>query len=43
MEKLKFPYGISDYYRILTGNYFYVDRTHHIRLGAEIFQGFRQY
>ncbi len=35
MEKLKFPYGISDYYRIVTGNYFYVDRTNHIRLIEE--------
>jgi hypothetical protein len=29
---LKFPYGISDFYRVITGNYFYVDRTRHIRL-----------
>ncbi len=24
---MKFPYGISDYYEIITENYFYVDRT----------------
>jgi hypothetical protein len=29
---LKFPYGISNYYRIVTENYFYVDRSSHIRL-----------
>jgi len=29
---LKFPYGICDFYRIQTNNYFYVDRTSHIRL-----------
>jgi hypothetical protein len=29
---LKFPYGISNFYRIITNNYFYVDRTNHIRL-----------
>lgn len=34
-QKLKFPYGISNYYRIVTGNYFYVDRTNHIRLIEE--------
>jgi len=27
---LKFPYGISDFYLLKTGNYFYVDRTSHI-------------
>ncbi len=25
---LKFPYGISDFYTLITENYFYVDRTH---------------
>ena len=29
---LKFPYGISNFHRIITNNYFYVDRTNHIRL-----------
>ena len=29
---LKFPYGISNFHRIVTNNYFYVDRTNHIRL-----------
>jgi hypothetical protein len=29
---LKFPYGLSDFYRIQTENYFYVDRTNHIRV-----------
>ena len=29
---LKFPYGISNFHRIVTENYFYVDRTNHIRL-----------
>jgi len=28
----KFPYGNSDFYRIRTNNYFYVDRSSHIRL-----------
>jgi len=28
---LKFPYGLSDFYRIITNNYFYVDRTSHIQ------------
>ncbi len=28
---LKFPYGLCDFYRIQTENYFYVDRTTHIR------------
>jgi len=27
----KFPYGLCDFYRIQTENYFYVDRTNHIR------------
>ncbi len=25
---LKFPYGISDFYTLITEKYFYVDRTH---------------
>ena len=29
---MKFPYGISDFYKIITQNYFYVDRTDRIRL-----------
>jgi hypothetical protein len=29
---IKFPYGISNFYRIVTENYFYVDRSNHIRL-----------
>ena len=32
---LKFPYGISNFYRIITANYFYVDRSNHIRLMEE--------
>jgi hypothetical protein len=32
---IKFPYGISNYYRIVTKNYFYVDCTNHIRLIEE--------
>jgi hypothetical protein len=28
---LKFPYGISNFHRIITENYFYVDRSHQIR------------
>jgi len=28
---LKFPYGLCDFYRLQTENYFYVDRTAHIR------------
>ncbi len=31
----KFPYGISDFQLIQTNNYFYVDRTSHIRLIEE--------
>ena len=26
----KLPYGISDYERILTNNYFYIDKTKYI-------------
>ncbi len=33
---LKFPYGFSDFYLLRTENYFYVDRTSHIRLIEEI-------
>jgi len=29
---MKFPYGISDYYQLISEDYFYVDRTGHIRL-----------
>jgi hypothetical protein len=32
---LKFPYGFSDFYLLRTENYFYVDRTSHIRLIEE--------
>jgi hypothetical protein len=32
---IKLPYGISNYYRIVTENYFYVDRSNHIRLIEE--------
>ena len=28
---MKFPYGISNFYKIITEDYFYVDRTSHIR------------
>ncbi|MGB0384561.1 MAG: AAA family ATPase [Ardenticatenaceae bacterium] len=28
---MKFPYGISDFHKIITQDYFYVDRTSHIR------------
>jgi hypothetical protein len=28
---MKFPYGIADFYQLRTGDYFYVDRTAHIR------------
>jgi hypothetical protein len=27
---MKFPYGIADFYKLITGGYFYVDRTGHI-------------
>jgi len=27
----KFPYGLSDFYKIITEGYFYVDRTEYIR------------
>jgi hypothetical protein len=32
---LKFPYGNSDFYRIQTNHYFYVDRSHYIRVIEE--------
>ncbi len=32
---LKFPYGITRFDRIITENYFYVDRSSHIRLIEE--------
>jgi hypothetical protein len=32
---MKFPYGISNFHAIITENYFYVDRTAHIRLVEE--------
>jgi hypothetical protein len=28
---MKFPYGISDFYKIITGDYLYIDRTDRIR------------
>jgi len=27
---MKFPYGIADFYKIITAGYFYADRTNHI-------------
>ena len=32
---LKFPYGNSDFYHIQTNDYFYIDRSSHIRLIEE--------
>jgi hypothetical protein len=32
---IKFPYGIADFYKIITDGYFYVDRTERIRLLEE--------
>lgn len=32
---IKFPYGMSDFYEVITEEYFYVDRTAHIRLIEE--------
>ena len=32
---MKFPYGISDFYKLITEDYFYVDRTDRIRLVEE--------
>jgi hypothetical protein len=29
---LKFPYGLRNFYDLITDNYFYVDRTNHIRV-----------
>jgi hypothetical protein len=34
-QKLKFPYGFSDFNLLRRENYFYVDRTNHIRLIEE--------
>ncbi len=33
---LKFPYGISDFYKLITGGFWYVDRTEYIRAVEEI-------
>ena len=33
---MKFPYGISDFYKIITENYFYIDRTSKIPLIEEV-------
>ncbi len=33
---LKFPYGISDFHKLITGGYWYVDRTEYIRDVEEI-------
>ncbi len=33
---LKFPYGISDFYQVVTEGYWYVDRTEYIRAVEEI-------
>ncbi|HHN93210.1 MAG TPA: hypothetical protein ENK17_00415, partial [Anaerolineae bacterium] len=35
-EMLKFPYGISDFHKLITGGYWYVDRTEYIRDVEEI-------
>jgi hypothetical protein len=35
LNMLKIPYGISNFHRIITENYFYIDRTAHIRLIEE--------
>ena len=32
---MKFPYGICDFYDVITENYFYVDRTDKISLIEE--------
>ena len=32
---LKFPYGISDFHKVITEGYFYIDRTDRIRLLEE--------
>lgn len=32
---MKFPYGLSDFYQVITENYFYVDRTDRIHLIEE--------
>ncbi len=31
---MKFPYGISNFYKIITGDYLYLDRTNRIRMLA---------
>lgn len=36
MKPMKFPYGISDFYKLITEGYFYLDRTEHIRLVEEL-------
>src|SRR6478672_3422057 len=33
---IKFPYGISDFYKISNENYFYIDRTPYLRLLEDI-------
>jgi hypothetical protein len=33
---MKFPYGISDFYKLITADYFYVDRTDNIRRIEEV-------
>ena len=35
MDTLIFPYGTADYYRIITENNVYIDRTHYIPLIEE--------
>ncbi len=32
----KFPYGVSDFHKIVTEGYWYVDRTEYIRAVEEI-------
>ncbi|MEN8216969.1 MAG: AAA family ATPase [Pseudomonadota bacterium] len=32
---LKFPYSVCDFYKLITNNYYYADRTNHIRLIEE--------
>ena len=34
-NKLKFPYAISDFDKIISNNYFYIDRTNYIPLLEE--------
>jgi len=33
---MKFPCGISDFYKLITGSYYYADHTAYIRLLEEI-------